>query len=152
MKFLLQLFLVFILIHCQSNDKNDFNDKISGKWIFADEYFITTYSTDGTEEPPSPPRENFGFNFFSKDSCESNYQYLKIIDSTKLKDRVGISHDNIQNVGRKTIYRINKDSLKVFDRGLNRWQAFKIMKLDNNNFIINENDVIIKKFVRVLKK
>jgi len=144
MKLFLQIFLVFILIGCQSNENKNFESKISGKWIFAEEYFITRYDDGGFEEPPRPPIKNLGFNFYSKDSCEANQMFVDLKSF----------HVNYYQTefGRKTAYKINKDSLKIFNRSLNKWESAYIMRLDSNNLIISYDNVIIKKFARVLKK
>lgn len=144
MKFFLQIFLVFLLIGCQSKENKNYESKILGKWIFADEYFITRYNDEGFEEPPPPPREHLGYNFFSKDSCEANVNYVDInsfdVDSYHTK------------FGRKTVYKIENDCLKIFNRSFNRWESFYIMNLDSNNMVLNNQNTIIQKFVRVIKK
>jgi hypothetical protein len=143
MKLFLQIFLFFILVSCQSNENKNLESKISGKWIFVEEYFITRYNDEGFEEPPPPPIENLGFYFFSKDSCEANQMFVDL----KTKDV-----DYWKKLGRKTIYKVDKDSLKVFNRTLNVWQSASIMKLDHNNLVLNYGNLVIKKFVRVIKE
>lgn len=142
MKVFIQIFLVVLLIGCQSKDSKNYQSKISGKWLFVEEYFITRYDNDGYEEPPPPPRENLGFNFYSKDSCEANYIFVEI---------KSFDVDYYKPIGRKTVYKIDNDSLKVFDRSINKWKSVYIMRLDSNNLTLNYNNAIIKKFVRVLK-
>jgi hypothetical protein len=152
MKLLVQIFLVVLLIGCQSKESKNYKSKISGKWIFAEEYFITRYDDEGFEEPPPPPREHLGYNFFSKDSCETNFSFFKIIDSTKKVGNFIVTHDNVNNLGRKTIFKIEDDSLKIFNKTFDRWESFYIMRLDTNNLVLNNQNAIIQKFVRVLKK
>lgn len=141
MKFFLQIFLIFLLIGCQSKENKDLV-KISGKWLFAGEYNITTFTNDGYEIPPSPPIENLGFNFYSKDSCEANQIFV---------DLKTFDVDWAKRIGRNTIYKLNEDSLRVFNRTLNKWESAYIMKLDNNNLVLNYHNVIIRKFARVIK-
>lgn len=144
MKGLIQIVLVFLLIGCQSKENKNYETKISGKWIFADEYFITRYDDEGFAEPPPPPREHLGFDFFSKDSCEANENYvdLKSFDVDYYYTKFG----------RKTAYKIENDSLKIFNRSFNRWESFYIMNLDSNNIVLNNQNTIIQKFARVIKK
>ena len=144
MKVFIQIFLVFLLIGCQSKENKNYESKILGKWIFADEYFITRYDDEGFAEPPPPPRERLGYNFFSKDSCEANENYvdLKSFDVDYY----------YKKFGRKTVYKIENDSLKIFNRSLNRWESFYIMNLDSNNMVLNNENLIIQKFARVIKK
>ncbi|WP_262150972.1 lipocalin family protein [Chryseobacterium foetidum] len=150
MKILIQIFLVLLFIGCQSKEVKNYESKILGKWIFAEEYFITRYNDEGFEEPPPPPRERLGYNFFSKDSCETNFSFFKINDTTKINFRGHYS--DIANLGRKTAYKIENDSLKIFNRSFNRWESFYIMNLDSNNMVLNNHNTIIQKFARVIKK
>lgn len=150
MKIFLQIFLFFLLIGCQSKENKNYESKISGKWLFAEEYFITRYDDEGFEEPPPPPRERLGYNFFSKDSCETNFSFFKINDTTKLDFRG--KYSDVENIGRKTIYKIEDDSLKIFNRSFNRWESFYIMRLDTNNLVLNNQNAVIQKFARVIKK
>ena len=142
MKIFQQMFFVFILIGCQSNENKSLDSKILGKWVFASEYFITRYDNEGFEEPPPPPREHFGYNFFTKDSCEANQMFV---------DLTTFDVDYYQPIGRKTIYKIEDDSLKIFNKTLDKWESFYMMRLDNNNLVLNHKNTVIQKFVRVLK-
>jgi len=144
MKLLVPIFLVVFLTGCQSKEGKNYESKILGKWIFSDEYFITRYDNEGYEEPPPPPREHYGYNFFSKDSCEANENYvnLKSLDVDYYQTKFG----------RKTVYKIENDSLKIFNRSFNKWDSFYIMNLDSNNMVLNNQNTIIQKFVRAIKK
>ncbi|WP_312075357.1 hypothetical protein [Chryseobacterium sp.] len=152
MKGLIQIVLVFLLIGCQSKENKNYESKILGKWIFADEYFITRYNDEGFEEPPPPPREHLGFDFFSKDSCEANENYYLIDFQGKSDGNNIFERDVLKKLGKKTIYKIENDSLKIFNRSFNRWESFYIMNLDSNNMVLNNQNTIIQKFVRVIKK
>ena len=156
----MKLFSVFIILiitlgSCNSeNKKNEIksknlDSKILGKWIFADEYFISRYDDEGFEVPPPPPRERLGYNFFTKDSCETNFSFFKINDTTKLDFRGHYS--DRKNLGRKTVYKIENDSLKIFNRTFNRWDSFYIMRLDSNNLVLNNQNSVIQQFARKLK-
>jgi hypothetical protein len=144
-KYALQILLVLILTGCQSKENNDYKSKITGKWIFDDKYYISRYDKDGNllTPPLSLLRENLGFNFLSKDSCEANEDYVDLksldVDYYRVK------------YGRKTIYKIENDSLKVFNRTSNRWKSYYIMILDENNLVLNDHNEIIQKFARVIK-
>lgn len=151
MKLFFQIFLIFLLIGCQSKESKNYESKISGRWFFAEEYFITRYDDQGFEEPPPPPRERLGYNFFSKDSCESNLQYRLVDFEGKSNQNFIFERDVKKDLGRKTIYKIENDSLKIFDRTFNRWESFYIMSLDKNNLVLNNHNLVIQKFARVLK-
>ena len=157
----MKLFSVFIILiisfsSCNSESKKNENkrkileSKILGKWIFTEEYFISRYDDEGFEVPPPPPRERLGYNFFTKDSCETNFSFFKINDTTKLDFRGHYS--DIKNLGRKTIYKIENDSLKIFNRTFNRWDSYYIMQLDTNNLVLNNQNSIIQQFVHKIKK
>lgn len=102
--------------------------QINGKYDFVSKYNIPIYSKDGDELPPPPPKKNVGFNFYSKDSCESNYKYydLKSFDVDYYRTEFG----------RKTRYKIEGDSLKVFNRTMEKWDSYFILHLDENNLTL----------------
>ena len=133
-------------------ENKDFETKILGKWIFAEEYFVTRYDNDGFKEPPPPPREHLGYDFFSQDSCESDSPYF-LVDSEGQSDQNFIFERDVKkDLGRKTIYKINDDSLKIFNKTFNRWDSFYIMRLDDNNLVLNNHNSVIQQFVRKVKK
>lgn len=146
MKFFQRIFFVFILTNCQSNDNKNIHSEILGKWIFAEEHFISTYDNEGFLVPPPPPRERLGYNFYTNDSCETNFSFFKINDTRQIDFRGHYS--DIEKLGRKTIYKIENDSLKIFNRTFNRWDSFYIMKLDANNLVLNNQNSVIQQFVR----
>lgn len=139
MKNYIQILLILILFSCQKD-----NEKIiEGKWIFVSEYNLPYYNKDGYEEPPSPPRKDLGFNFYSKDSCEANYEFYDL--ATKNVDYYR------ETFGRKTEFKIDSDSLKIFNRSLNKWTSYKIMNLNENNLTLNNGNRLIKSYVKMLK-
>ncbi|MCG2792943.1 MAG: hypothetical protein L6262_05280 [Weeksellaceae bacterium] len=139
MKNYIKIILLVFTFSCQKENKK----VLEGKWIFVSNYNIPHYTLDGFEEPPLPPKNDLGFNFFSKDSCEANsiFYNLKSLDVDYYRE----------SFGRKTVFKIDKDSLKIFDRSLNKWTRYKIMRLDENNLVLNYNDIQIKNYVKILK-
>ncbi len=132
--------MLLILFSCQKEDKKT----IEGKWIFVSEYNIPSYSIDGSEEPPLPPRKDLGFDFYSKDSCKANYEFFDL-------NTLDVNYFQ-KSFGRKTKFKIDNNSLKIFNRSLNKWTNYKIMRLDENNLVLNYNDIQIKNYVRKLRK
>lgn len=101
---------------------------ISGKYNFVEEYYIANYDDFGDLIPPNPPYKDLGFNFYSKDSCESNRKYF---------DAKSFDVDYFKvELGRKTIYKIEKDSLKIFNRTLEKWESYYILHCDKNNLTL----------------
>ena len=137
LKFILILILFF---SCQK--KKDY--KIEGKWIFVTEFNLPNFDKDGNDIPPLPPRENLGFNFYSKDSCEANERFfdLKSFD---------VDHYKVK-LGRKTIFKIKNDTLLIFNRTLEKCDSYKILNIDDNNLTLLCNGRLIKSFAKKVKK
>lgn len=151
MKLFLGILLTLFLLGCKKSTDDNSYSKIAGKWIFVNQTDIISYDKDGYGFPPPPPRENLGLNFYSKDSCESFEIYMEFIDSIKNWKEIR-KDNNIKKLGRKTIYFVNKDSLKIFDRSFNKWRSYKIMFLNENNLILNYENVLITNYVRKLNR
>lgn len=133
------IILIIILFSCENKEQS----KIKGNWHFVREYNIPYFDKDGYELPPIPPTQNLGFNFYSGDSCEANQSFY---DSKSFN----VDYYMVE-LGRKTIYEIKDDSLKVFDRTLEKWQSYHIIYLDDNNLTLNNNNRVIKSFTKKLK-
>ncbi len=114
---------------------------LSGKWILAEKIDITRYDQDGQALPP--PREDIGFNFYSADSCEANVNFY---------NPASFDDDYFaESWGRKTVYKLEDDSLKIFDRQMDQWKTYQVMFQDINNLILNDGNMQIKVYVRKLK-
>lgn len=73
-------------------------------------------------------KKDLGFNFYSKDSCEANQEFY---DPKSFNvDYFGVK------LGRKTAFKIMGDSLKIFNKTLGKWEAYKIAYFDENNLTL----------------
>lgn len=140
--FLFQLCVILFLFSCHKKEEKT----ITGKWIFVEQYKIPHFDKDGDEEPSSPIIfvKDLGFNFYSKDSCEANYVFYE-------PKSFDVDYFN-KTLGRKTTFKIEKDSLKIFNRTLEKWESYEIMYFDENNLILNKGNWLIKNYAKKTKK
>ena len=137
---------------CSHQDSNDLKLKkdIIGEWYCDSEVYLVTDSTE-KGPPPLPYLNRNGYSFSIDDSFELKQGFRKILE-------FGDNNRTPQFVGYKTTFKIENDSLKIFDFLQNRWYSEKILKLTKDSlWLLRVNPLIheyqyIDKYVRFQAK
>ena len=143
-----------ICMSCSHKDSNDekLKKNIIGEWYCDSEVYLVTDST-GKGSPPLPYLNRNGYSFSADDTFELKQGFHKILE-------FGDGNRTPQFVGYKTTFKIENDSLKIFDFLQNRWYSEKILKLTNDSlWLLRFNPLIhqykyqyIDKYVRFQAK
>ena len=145
--------LTIICMSCSSHeDSNDAKLKkdIIGEWYCDSEVYLVT---DSTEKglPPLPYLNRNGYSFSADNSFELKQGFHRILE-------FGDDNRTPQFVGYKTTFKIENDSLKIFNFPQNRWYSQKILKLTKDSlWLLRLNSLIhqyqyIDKYVRFQEK
>ena len=126
-------FLFITLVSCEKKPTNNYGNIILGEWIFEKEY---------------PERKNyfysdFSYSFDKNGNCESKPGYFKTKEKTENKERKTIFY------GTKTKYKIEEDSLYIFNLITNKWDAFKIVDVNTKSLKLNFEKNIILEFSKI---
>ncbi len=121
------LLLLFILISCEKKTINNYEKIIIGEWIF---------------ETESPKRENyfytdFSYSFDKNGTCVSKPGYFDTKEKTETKGRQTIFY------GTKTKYKIEDDSLYIYNLITKKWDVSKIVGINSKTLKLNFSKKII---------
>nr|WP_315151212.1 DUF6438 domain-containing protein [uncultured Flavobacterium sp.] len=131
------LFLLLLtLISCEKKPTNNYGNKIIGEWIF---------------EKENPKRKNyfytdFSYSFDKNGNCESKPGYYDTKEKTEKKERKTIFY------GTKTKYKIEDDSLYIFNLVTKKWDASKIVGINTKNLKLNSEKNIVLEFSKIKYK
>jgi len=117
-----------------------FDKDIIGEWKFA-----MKESTRKFMHNKKSPQITFGdiisgYIFFEDKSCENKLGYYNLIESIEREDR------KVIYLGNKTKYKIENDSLKIFDLSKKTWTNQKIVSISKDTLVIQESDSIYSKY------
>ncbi|ANO48052.1 hypothetical protein Pf1_02598 [Flavobacterium columnare] len=119
-----QIILIFLILFassCNSNHDIEYQKNIIGEW----EFFKCENLHDEDSEillfTFSEPRT--GYSFYKDKSCDTKLGYLTTSKSTNFDDRI------VTFQGTKTKYKIENDSLKIFNLTTKKWDIKKIIQI-----------------------
>lgn len=124
MRNLLHIFLLsFFVLSCKNNPKKNFETLILGDWSMVQ-------SIEGSKESIHKPLDNSGYIFYENNICEFKSGYFDY------------NRDRNYNIflGTKTKYKIENDSLKIYDLTHSMWQSWYIIKMDSNFLTLQTKD------------
>ena len=126
MRYIIAIFIT-LCMSCSHQDSNDVKLKkdIIGEWYCDSEVYLVTDSTE-KRPPPLPYLNRNGYSFSADDTFELKQGFHKILE-------FGDGNRTPQFVGYKTTFKIENDSLKIFDFLQNRWYSQKILKLTQDS-------------------
>jgi hypothetical protein len=145
MKFITTLILIFTLVSCKQKSKNDYENKIIGEWKFVRE--IIKPNENG-KLPPPPPFGNseVGYEFYKNGEFEYKLGFFKYIK--------GDEKHQSQNLylGTKSKFKIEDDSLKLYDIAEKIWNSYKIVDIKSDTLKIINSVGEISKFQKLKHK
>lgn len=126
--------LLLTLFSCRQKPTNDYEKSILGEWILVKEV---------SDNIPSSFHEGVFtaiYNFLPDNICENKPGYFKRIEVTERHDRKTLF------LGSKTKYKIDKDSLKIYNLINNTWISQKIVSITPDTMTLKENDSTFLKY------
>lgn len=140
--------LVFLsLFSCKNKTNKQFEKDIIGEWIFV--------KTEDNRIPDSqikfplvlPFRTDAnGYVFFQDNNCEKKLGYFNRTQGIEIEGRKTFY------LGTKTKYKIENDSLKVFDLSNKSWDNKKIHSILDDTLTIQIGDSLVAKYARTKHK
>lgn len=143
------LLIVLACLSCKFNENNHFNEKIIGNWAYKridyseidakkDEVFILT--------PINFYESGNGYTFSKNNVCENKLGYFKVNTKNDLKN------SSLTYLGNTTTYKIEKDSLKIFNISDSSWNSRKIHSITEDTLTFQAEKGILIKYVRIKNK
>jgi len=139
------LLIVFFLASCKTDRDKEFRKSICGEWIFAsvgsDNKKINDEFKPGKRGIDSPLDILYynsfrtGYIFYRNNLCEDKYH-----DSDR---KVG---ENM--LGTDTKYKVENDSLEIFDRTYSVWKRMKIRNIIPDTLTLEVNDSTFLKYAK----
>lgn len=151
-RLLIILLTVLFLVSCKTKREEKYKKSICGEWIFVrvgsdnDSINELKKKRNNLFEPPPLHSENRnyrkGYIFYSNNSCEDKRGYFKRIK--------GKSSENGRTLflGTDTKYKIEDDSLKIFDLADSIWRGIKIRSITSDTLTLEIKDTIFFKYAK----
>ncbi|MBJ2126903.1 DUF6438 domain-containing protein [Flavobacterium sp. IB48] len=146
----LSVILFFILYSCQKNNDKKLEKDLLGEWSYIktdDQRKPQTKNNSNIPPPPPPfglPKE--GYIFLENNIAENKSGYFKRIDATERENRKTFF------LGTKTKYKVENDSLKIFNLGNKTWENQKLSSIVGDTLTTKIGDSIFAKYARTKYK
>jgi hypothetical protein len=136
MKFITTLILIFILVSCKQKSTNDYENKIIGEWKYVKELVKPNKNGNFIPLPPFVNQE-VGYEFNSDGKFDYKLGFYKYIKGDENHQSQNIYLGNTSN------YKIEDDSLKLYDLSSKKWGSYKIasIKFDTLKIINSEGKI-----------
>lgn len=142
----LYLILFFILYSCQTNNDKKLQKDILGEWIYikTDDQRKPQTNNNHNIPPPPPPfgSHKEGYAFLENNIAEYKSGYFKMIKAQERENR------KTYFLGTETKYKIENDSLKIFDLESKIWKNQKIESILGDTLTTKIEDSIFAKYAR----
>ncbi|WP_394346639.1 DUF6438 domain-containing protein [Flavobacterium zhairuonense] len=143
--------MLFIISSCEKNNDLKLTKDLLGEWIYIKTQDQRKSKKNNDSKIPTPPPSPFGnhvpgYIFSENNLCENKSGYFKTNDAREREDR------KIYFLGTKTKYKIESDSLKIFDLVTKTWENQKIHSIIGDTLTIEESDSIFSKYARTTYK
>jgi hypothetical protein len=136
-----------LIFSCQRK-ATDYEKLILGEWIFVTDFQNPAPTTTNSDlpPPPPPPFDNVkrGYIFAPDGNCEYKTGYYKGIA------RKDYGRSSVQFLGTHTKFKIEDDSLKIFNLSDSSWWAVKIFSITPDSMIFQFTDSTFSKYSRSL--
>lgn len=144
------LFILLICLSCKFNENNHFNEKIIGNWAYTRiEYSEIDTNKDGNLIPPTPINfyeNDSGYTFSKNNVCENKRGYFKENTKNELENSASTY------LGNTTTYKIEKDSLKIFNISDSSWNSRKIYSITDDTLTFQAEKGILIKYTKIKNK
>lgn len=144
----LYIALFFILYSCQTNNDKKLEKDILGEWIYVKTDDQRKPKTQNPNIPPPPPFDapKQGYIFLENNIAEYKSGYFKMTEAKEWDNR------KTYFLGTTTKYKIENDSLKIFDLGNKTWENQKIESIIGDTLTTKVEDSIFAKYARTKYK
>ncbi|KFC22937.1 hypothetical protein IO90_05100 [Chryseobacterium sp. FH1] len=139
------LLLIIILVSCKSEKQKQFEKDIIGEWSFAKYVELEKQENYNQilEEPPSPFFRNVGGFVFKENGTLMDETGFFDFDEGKSREERRILYK-----GDSTNYKINDDSLKIFNPIEKSWNKYKIISVTNDTLTLQKNQGYYLKYYK----
>ena len=142
MKFITTLILIFILVSCKQKSTNDYENKIIGEWKYVKELVKPNKNGNFIPLPPFVNQE-VGYEFNSDGKFDYKLGFYKYIKGDENHQSQNIYLGNTSN------YKIEDDSLKLYDLSSKKWGSYKIASIKFDTLKIINSEGKIDKFYKL---
>lgn len=126
----LPILVLLTFVSCRQKPSNDYEKAIIGEWKFVKEEAMN--QTDDIQ--PHWRNVASGYDFLPDNICDNKLGYFKIIEGDEVLDRKFLF------LGTKTKYKIEQDTLKIYNLEYRTWISKKIINITENTMTLQEND------------
>ena len=145
----LTLILTFLTLYsCKTKNNQKLERDIIGEWTFTKTEDKRIKKQNDKPLPPPPPFGNMtnGYIFSDSGQCENKIGYFKRIEGNEREDRKTLF------LGNTTKYKIEDDSLKIYDLASNIWRNTRIYSIIGDTLTLQTGDSIFAKYSKVAYK
>lgn len=136
------------LFSCRSKHDQALENSIIGEWTFTKTEDNRKKNQHDKLFPPPPPfgKMTNGYIFSDSGQCENKIGYFKRIEASEREDRKTLF------LGNNTKYKVEDDSLKIYDLAKNIWKNTKIYSIIGDTLTLQTSDSIFAKYSKVVYK
>lgn len=131
--------LLLTFVSCRQKPTNDYDKAIIGEWKF-----VKKELEKQTNDIPPPSWGEFvsGYRFLPDNICENKLGYFKRIEGNERHDRKNFF------LGTTTKYKINNDSLQIYNLNDSTWTSQKIVSITADTMTLQKNDSTFFKYAK----
>lgn len=135
------LFFSILFFSCKKDPTESFKQDIIGEWVEVKQLSIDN-EINGLHLPPPPSydRPKIGFKFERDGKFRFLPGYIGTVNGKNAKEVVFL--------GTESKYLILKDTLKMYDLGINTWLNYQILSISHDTLNLKTNDGILEKYFR----
>lgn len=136
------------LFSCNQGQPNKNTNAILGDWIYVEE----STKLDSSDIPMIKRNIIDGYLFLPDNICDKKLGYFKQV-KTKipgLEKAIGINteHTTTYFLGTRTKYKIEGDSLKIFNLTDSTWEGMKLLNISPDTLVLQYPDKTLAKYVK----
>ncbi|MGE8343747.1 MAG: DUF6438 domain-containing protein [Flavobacterium sp.] len=147
---ILYVIIFFILYSCQKNNDKKLEKDLVGEWIYikTDDQRKPQTNSNSNIPPPPPPfgSPKRGYIFLKNNIAENKTGYFKTINAVERENRKTFF------LGTTTKYKIENDSLKIFNLESKTWENQKLSSITRDTLTTKIGDSIFVKYARIKYK